>query len=387
MAFHYPIGGGGGDPTIGNPVIGGTPNLVLFVDSSGNLAQSTDFLFSPTQYTVSRPTPASMGVGTENIGVFSITGIGGINGINFEHYFEGSGIAYTQDFVAGQVDSTGAPITLMRSFNTDNGDSAEVLLHNQEFFGGFNQTANGWRNGLSANDSEISILGNDTTAGEWGYVNIDTTTGEYIQQNPLNSQIFVNSNSYPPTGRAFVGATVEIAPDRFLRSGIHNNGTIVNSVGFATTTVLEELSGSVGHKVTLSDTSNGLVSTQVFFDSGTPKIRSIANDNVDISIFDQTSTEFAFDQQVKLTKTITPTGTTGDQTINTQTGSVNFAAGMSTVTVTNSLVDANSVIIPSVGDDLTMDGVSVTRTSGSFTLTAKPNLPTAETRVDFIIIN
>ena len=44
-------------------------------------------------------------------------------------------------------------------------------------------------------------------------------------------------------------------------------------------------------------------------------------------------------------KTITPTGNTGDQTINATAGSVNFASSDTTLTVTNNLVDANSVVI------------------------------------------
>lgn len=86
-------------------------------------------------------------------------------------------------------------------------------------------------------------------------------------------------------------------------------------------------------------------------------------------------------------KTITPTGTTGDQTINTSSGSVNFAALAATLTVTNSLVDANSVIVATVNDaDAFMQSVTITRSAGSFTLNAD-NAPASETRVDFIIVN
>jgi hypothetical protein len=44
-------GGGGGSPEIGLPVIGGNPNLVLFIDASGNLAQSSNlYFFNSTNY-------------------------------------------------------------------------------------------------------------------------------------------------------------------------------------------------------------------------------------------------------------------------------------------------------------------------------------------------
>lgn len=86
-------------------------------------------------------------------------------------------------------------------------------------------------------------------------------------------------------------------------------------------------------------------------------------------------------------KTITAPGTTGDRTINTTSGSVNFAALDSSLTVTNSLVNANSVIIVTVAsNDVSMQDVFITQTSGSFTI--YPNsAPTSETRVNFIIIN
>ena len=55
-------------------------------------------------------------------------------------------------------------------------------------------------------------------------------------------------------------------------------------------------------------------------------------------------------------KVVTPTGTTGAQTINKTCGSVNFAAAATSLVVTNSLVTANSVIICTVGtDDTTLD--------------------------------
>lgn len=45
-------GGGGGDPTIGNPVIGGTPGWVLYIDQAGNLAG--DNLFTSNSITKER---------------------------------------------------------------------------------------------------------------------------------------------------------------------------------------------------------------------------------------------------------------------------------------------------------------------------------------------
>jgi len=85
--------------------------------------------------------------------------------------------------------------------------------------------------------------------------------------------------------------------------------------------------------------------------------------------------------------TITPAGTTGARTINKNAGSVNFAAGASTLVVTNSLVSTSSVILATVGsNDSTMKGVHVVAGAGSFTIHGN-TVPTGETRVNFLVIN
>ena len=86
-------------------------------------------------------------------------------------------------------------------------------------------------------------------------------------------------------------------------------------------------------------------------------------------------------------KTITAGGTTGARTINKMAGSVNFAAAATSLVVTDSKVDTNSVIIATVAtNDSTMKSVAVVAGSGSFTLHANA-AATAETRVNFLIIN
>jgi hypothetical protein len=86
-------------------------------------------------------------------------------------------------------------------------------------------------------------------------------------------------------------------------------------------------------------------------------------------------------------KTITAGGTTGAQTINKTAGSVNFAAAATSLVVTNSFVDANSVIIATVAtNDTTMKSVAVVAGAGSFTIHAD-TAPTAETRVNWFVAN
>ena len=88
-----------------------------------------------------------------------------------------------------------------------------------------------------------------------------------------------------------------------------------------------------------------------------------------------------------LDKTVTAAGTTGAQTINKPTGTVNFAAAAASLVVTNSLVTANSIIHVTVGtNDATMKSALAVAAAGSFTIF--PNsAPTAETRVNFTVTN
>ena len=96
---------------------------------------------------------------------------------------------------------------------------------------------------------------------------------------------------------------------------------------------------------------------------------------------------FVFQGDIRLDKTITAGGTTGARTINKTLGSVNFAAGASSLVVTNSRVTTSSIIIATVATaDATMKSVVAVAAAGSFTLTANA-AATAETRVNFTVLN
>ena len=94
---------------------------------------------------------------------------------------------------------------------------------------------------------------------------------------------------------------------------------------------------------------------------------------------------FAGDMQFD--KTVTAGGTTGAQTINKNAGTVNFAAAATSLVVTDSRVTTSSIIICTVGtNDTTLKSVTAVAGAGSFTLHASA-AATAETRVNFLIIN
>jgi hypothetical protein len=94
-----------------------------------------------------------------------------------------------------------------------------------------------------------------------------------------------------------------------------------------------------------------------------------------------------FAGDMRFDKTVTAAGTTGAQTINKNAGTVNFAAAATSLVVTNSRVNANSIIIATVAtNDTTMKSVAAVAGAGSFTLNADA-AATAETRVNWLVIN
>jgi len=92
-------------------------------------------------------------------------------------------------------------------------------------------------------------------------------------------------------------------------------------------------------------------------------------------------------ERVIFQSTETAGGTTGNQTINLPSGSVNFAAAATSITVTNSLATTTSHIFCTIEtNDATATIKNVVRASGSFTINLNA-AATAETRVGFLVIN
>lgn len=90
---------------------------------------------------------------------------------------------------------------------------------------------------------------------------------------------------------------------------------------------------------------------------------------------------------LNLNRTITAAGTTGAQTINKLSGTVNFAAGTSSLVVTNSLVTANSIVLCVIRtNDSTAQLKNVVPSAGAFTINLTGNT-TGETSVGFLVLN
>jgi hypothetical protein len=90
---------------------------------------------------------------------------------------------------------------------------------------------------------------------------------------------------------------------------------------------------------------------------------------------------------VNYNPTNTAAGTTGNQTINKPSGTVNIAAAGTTVTVTNSLVSASSIVYAVIRtNDATATIKNVVPAAGSFTINLNA-ATTAETSIGFFVIN
>ena len=116
--------------------------------------------------------------------------------------------------------------------------------------------------------------------------------------------------------------------------------------------------------------TSSAANTAIFEDSGGTDILGIRNDG-----------------RIAFLATNTAAGTTGAQTINRPSGTVNFAAGATSLVVTNSLCTTSSIVFAVVRtNDTTADIKNVVPDAGSFTINLTA-AATAETSVGFFIIN
>jgi hypothetical protein len=123
-----------------------------------------------------------------------------------------------------------------------------------------------------------------------------------------------------------------------------------------------------------------LTANRIPYGNGTGVYQSSANLTYDGAVFTAKA-------DIVVNKTITASGTTGAQTIDKTSGSVNFAIAATSLVVTNSLVTTSSIILATVAsNDTTMKSVQAVAASGSFTLYANA-AATAETRVNFLVLN
>jgi hypothetical protein len=220
---------------------------------------------------------------------------------------------------------------------------------------------------------------------------------------PLSGQILIGNASGTYTVANLTAGTglFRTNGSGSLTVGISNTGVTAGSYGSAssvtTLTVNAQgqltVAGNVAIAIAASQITSGtlpvaqggtglttLTANRIPYGNGTAAFQSSANLTYDGSVFTAKA-------DIVVDKTITATGTTGAQTINKTAGSVNFAAGAISLIVTNSLVTTSSVILATVAtDDATMRVMKAVPGAGSFTLISNA-AATAETRVNFLVLN
>lgn len=202
----------------------------------------------------------------------------------------------------------------------------------------------------------------------------------------------INAGILAPTSNGNDLGTAALAWDIYI-----NN--VLSDMKFSGTRTIQSIDGTTSAVLTLT---TGATTTGASGDlylrsgsstSGTPgnvilqpgAVGGVRSDvHVYANAFDAT---FYNTFQFKLPKTITPGGTTGNQSISKISGTVNFAAGASSITVTNSLVTASSIIFATVRtNDATAIIKNVVPGAGSFVINLNA-AATAETSVGFFVVN
>lgn len=188
----------------------------------------------------------------------------------------------------------------------------------------------------------VLLSGGVATLPSWGQV-----TSSHVNSTIATISSGVNSNI-----TTLSAASLTVSGEATFSNIIILSGTVQDSLG----------SGGTAGNVLQSNGTNVVWSTQVTLDTLTLNTR------------------------LSVEGTITPGGTTGAQTINKPSGTVNFAAAATSIVVTNSLcTSSDRVLATVVTNDTTMKSVSCVTTTGSFTLTANA-AATAETAVYWMLV-
>lgn len=209
----------------------------------------------------------------------------------------------------------------------------------------------------------ISIAASQITSGTVSVIRGGTGLTSYVIGDIIyaSGTTTLSTLADVATGNALISGGVGVAPS-YGKIGLTTHVSGILSVA----------NGGTGLAI--------LTLNQIPYGNNAGSFQSSANLTYDGSIFTAKA-------NIVVDKTITAPGTTGAQTINKTSGSVNFAIAATSLVVTNSLVTTSSIILATVAsNDTTMKSVQAVATAGSFTLYANA-AATAETRVNFLVLN
>jgi hypothetical protein len=222
--------------------------------------------------------------------------------------------------------------------------------------------------------------------------NTSATGRAHIRLVNDNGGIFfaqVTGTSYTPSNVA--NSAVFATQSGTVQSMIFNTNGNLTTGG---TTNIRFITGGTGNgaAMTITPGDRGNVAIGLDAPSARLDVRSAGNtsgsDIVNFERLDGTDVlRIRSDGKSVYLATNTPAGTTGAQTIDRPSGTVNFAAAASALTVTNALCTTSSIVFATVRtNDTTAVIKNVVPGAGSFTINLEA-AATAETSVGFFIIN
>lgn len=239
---------------------------------------------------------------------------------------------------------------------------------------GWNTTVNGACTGaivvgggssISASCGGAIVIGNAAGAGT------GNTTGASSISIGIGSIAFTANTMVVGSGtqaiNVFYGGKGEkhATPVVFTLSGTHGLGSNIAGADLA-------LQPGAG-------TGTGVAGAVIFYTAPAGASSSTRNTFVECARFTTTGV-------LAFPTTITAGGTTGNQTINKQSGTVNIAAAGTTVTVTNSLVTTSSIVMAVIRTaDATARLTNVVPGTGSFVINIVA--ATAEVSIGFVVLN
>ena len=281
-----------------------------------------------------------------------------------------------------------------------------------KIFGGTTGSEIGFEVVDSGNVPTLQVLNNGTVqvkaAGTIGWTN----QGALIRSETLSSMSVSISGNHPTTGaiRFRAGATTHTAAGDYPVTTVEGVWTTASGssrwIGNQQSFTINQTSTATGdvigyhYKPTvtaiqgkniafLSESGQHLFNGTTVTASTTADVRGISSGTI-LRLANNSNTEkfkFLNTGSLVLEATNTAGGTTGNQTIDKISGTVNIAAAGTTVTVTNSLVTTASIVFAVVRtNDTTALIKNVVPGAGSFVVNMNAAV-TAETSIGFFVIN
>lgn len=281
-----------------------------------------------------------------------------------------TGVSGGQSVVGGTAASNNLTLS-----STTNATKGNIILGTTNYFENTNNLAIG-----SNTDAGFKLDVNGTARVQGDITStsaVKATTSSATTQFSLITPVTTNY----PRGRIQVGQSASDGNVGIYFNPLYSSAGVQKPVFFALATNYNiadatEMTGSF------------FLNTSVF-NCGTAKADGTLSGGVPITFSPAGSEAIRFNTNgnIQFPATNTATGTTGNQTINKTSGTVNIAAAGTTVTVTNNLVTTSSIVFAVIRtNDATATIKNVVPASGSFTINLNA-ATTAETSIGFFVIN